>query len=109
LHFQRKLPLKKEPEFGNGNFILITIVPLLAQQPVDMRTNCIKRCTGKARFFINYDKMSSHRSEMSLKKEIFKPFVGFFAHTRINLRYYLIIKYTVESCSQYRSSRFEWA
>jgi len=44
LIFQRKPPLKKEPEFGNGNFILITIVPLLAQQLVDMRTNCIKRC-----------------------------------------------------------------
>jgi len=78
LHFQRKLPLKKVPEFGNGNFILITIKPLLAQQLVDMRTNCIKRCTGKARFFINYNKTSSHRSETRLKKEIFKPIVRFF-------------------------------
>ena len=107
MHFQRKSPLKKVPEFRNGKIILITIKPLLAQQLVDMRTNCIKRCTGKARFFINYDKKSSHRSETRLKKEIFKPFVGFFAHTRINLRYYVIIKYTVEPRSQYRSSRFE--
>jgi len=106
LHFQRKLPLKKVPEFGNGNFILITIVPLLAQQLVNMRTNCIKRCTGKDRFFINYDKTSSHRSEMSLKKEIFKSTVHFFAQTRLNLRP-LHKPCTVKPRSQYRSSRFE--